>query len=74
MKYYVSITETLNKVVCVEAENEDAAWKAVKKAYFNDETIVLDSEDYVDAEIQVELDQELYAKEEERGVHFQTIQ
>ncbi len=67
MKYYVSITEILNKVVSVEAENESDAKEIVRKAYFDNYTVELNYKDFVDAEIKVEDDQEYYRYEEEQG-------
>ncbi len=67
MKYYVSITEILNKVVSVEAENESDAKEIVRKAYHEDCSVQLNWNDYVDAEIKVEDDQEYYRYDEEIG-------
>ena len=54
MKYYVSITETLNKIVSVEeAENK------VAEKYHADE-ITLTSKDYVGDEIEVDDEQDYY--------------
>lgn len=50
--FTVIITETLQKEVEIEAENEDQAIDAVREQYFN-EKIVLDSSDYVDAEFNI---------------------
>lgn len=68
MKYYVSVTETLNKVVSVDAENENEAIRKVKSAH-RDYDLVLSSDDYVDdsASFQMEDDQEYYRNEEEQG-------
>lgn len=68
MKYYVSVTETLNRVVSVEADNESQAKDKVEAAYQCCE-LVLDSDDYVEdsAEITVENDQEYYRSVEEQG-------
>jgi hypothetical protein len=51
-KYKVEIEETLNRVVEVDAENEDEAYMKVKEMYKNCE-IVLMAEDFVDVEISV---------------------
>ena len=60
MMYYVSITETLNKIVGVEAESEKEAEKIVYDAYYDSE-IVLSSEDYISSEVELESEaQELY--------------
>lgn len=52
MKYIVEIEEILQKVVEVEAESRDEAWKKVNQQY-KDEEIVLDSSDHVDTTITV---------------------
>ena len=75
MKYYVSLTETLNKVVSVEADNAEEARKKVSEAYDNlDCTLTWD--DYVDGsiEIAVEVDQDFHReREEEWGARYQQI-
>ena len=43
MKYYVSVTETLNKVVSVDAESENEAVQKVQDA-FNKSEIILDTD------------------------------
>lgn len=42
--FYISVTETLNKIVEVHAENKQEALQKAEDAYYNGE-IVLDSED-----------------------------
>ena len=59
-RYYVSVTETLNKVVSVDTESEAEAVSAVNDAYNNCE-IVLDSDDFIGEQVQVESDQQFYA-------------
>lgn len=49
-EYKVEITETLQKIVVVTAENADAAWRKVSQMY-SDEEIVLTSEDYIDTDM-----------------------
>lgn len=49
-EYQVEITETLQKIVTVKAENPNEAWKIVREMY-GDEEIVLTSEDYIDTDI-----------------------
>lgn len=72
-RYYVSVTETLNKVVSVDAESEDEAVIAVKDSYNNCE-IVLDSDDFIGEQVQVEPDQEFYADyEKDYGETYQHI-
>ncbi len=60
MKYYVSVTETLNKVVSVDAENEKDALEKVQRAY-DDSEIVLDPDCYAGEIIEIEEDQRLFA-------------
>lgn len=45
--YYISITETLNKIVEVQAEDECEAISKVEDAYYSDE-VELDYNDKVD--------------------------
>ena len=52
MVFQVEITETLQRIVSIEAESENAAYLAVKEMYRNEE-IVLDDSDYIDTEIEV---------------------
>lgn len=49
--FYISITETLNRIVEVRAENEYEAIQKVSSAYYAGD-IVLDSEDFVDTEFE----------------------
>lgn len=49
--FYVSITETLNKIVEVQAEDEYEAIHKISNAYYAGD-IVLDSEDFVDTEFE----------------------
>lgn len=48
--YEIEITETLQRVVKVEANSEDEAYNIVSQKYKNEE-IVLDDSDFVDNEI-----------------------
>jgi len=50
--YKVQVTETLQRIVEVEATDEDAAVDAVNNQY-RDEEIILDSDDANDVEIEV---------------------
>lgn len=52
-KFLVRITETLEKAVEVDAENELDAVNAVTELYRNSE-IVLDSSDFIGTDIEVE--------------------
>lgn len=74
MKYYVSVEETLFRVVSVEAESESDAKNKVKDAYA-ESRIVLDSEDFLEdsTEIKVCDDQEVFQDEESDGEYFQHI-
>lgn len=72
-RYYVSVTETLNKVVSVDAESEADAQEQVETAY-NDSVIVLDSDNYCGKTVEVEDDQQFYADyENEYGETYQHI-
>ena len=51
-KYSVEITETLQRTIEIEAENATQAYQAVNALYRN-EDIVLDSNDFIDFEIDV---------------------
>ena len=57
-RYYVSVTETLNKVVSVDAESENEAVQKVQDAY-NNSDIILDSENFAGDVIEIEPDQQL---------------
>ena len=54
--YYISVTETLNKIVEVHADSEQEALQKAEDAYYNGE-IVLDSEDYVDTQFNDETEE-----------------
>lgn len=72
-RYYVSVTETLNKVVSVDAESEADALEQVETAY-NDSVIVLDSNNYIGKKVEVEDDQQFYADyENDYGETYQHI-
>ena len=60
--YYISITETLNRIVEVHAEDSSEALQKAEDAYYNGE-IVLDSEDFVDTDFTDETEQTLYRYE-----------
>lgn len=73
-RYYVSVTETLNKVVSVDAESEADALEQVETAY-NDSVIVLDSNNYIGKKVEVEDDQQFYADyEKDYGETYQHIE
>ena len=72
-RYYVSVTETLNKVVSVDAESEKEAVQKVHDAYNNSE-IILDSDNYCGKTVEVEDDQQFYADyEKDYGETYQHI-
>ena len=72
-RYYVSVTETLNKVVSVDAESEADALKQVETAY-DDSVIVLDSDNFVGNQIEIEDDQGFYIDyEKDYGETYQHI-
>ena len=57
--FYISVTETLNRIVEVHAEDEYEAIHKVSDAYY-DEQIVLDSDDYVDVQFNDETEETIY--------------
>ena len=59
-RYYVSVTETLNKVVSVDAESEKEAVQKVHDSYDNCD-IVLDSDNFCGKTVEVEDDPQFYA-------------
>ena len=63
-RYYVSVTETLNKVVSVDADSEKEAVQKVKDAYDGCD-IVLDSENFSCERIELGDDQEYWREVEE---------
>ena len=72
-RYYVSVTETLNKVVSVDAESKKDAEEKVRNAY-RDCDIVLDSDNFAGEEIEVEEDDETYKNtDKEYGGYYQHI-
>ena len=72
-RYYVSVTETLNKVVSVDAESENDALEQVRAAYY-DSVIVLDSNDFCEETIEIEDDQLFYIDyEKDYGKTYQHV-
>lgn len=71
-RYYVSVTETLNKVVSVDAESEEDALEQVQKAY-DDSVIILDSDDFIGKQIEIEDDQLYWEEAEKDGDTLQHI-
>jgi len=48
-EYRVEITEALQRIVAINAENENDALAKIKEAYYT-EDIVLDSSDFIDVD------------------------
>ena len=72
-RYYVSVTETLNKVVSVDADSEKEAVQKVQDAY-NNSDIILDSDNFSGEVIEIEQDQQFYADyEKDYGETYQHI-
>ena len=68
-RYYVSVTEHLNKVVSVDAESENEAVQKVQDAYNNCD-IVLDSENFAGEVIEIEPDQQFYSDYDDSYEHI----
>ena len=72
-RYYVSVTEHLNKVVSVDAESENEAVQKVQDAYNNSE-IILCSDDFCGETVEVEDYQGFYIDYEKNyGETYQHI-
>jgi hypothetical protein len=54
--FYISVTETLNRIVEVHAEDSSEALQKAEEAYYNEE-IVLDSEDFVNTDFNDETEE-----------------
>ena len=52
MTYQVEITETLQKILSVDADNEESAIKVVSDMY-NNEDVILDYTNHMDTEINI---------------------
>lgn len=63
-RYYVPVTEHLNKVVSVDAESENEAVQKVQDAY-NNSDIILDADNFSGEVIEIEPDQEYWRESEE---------
>lgn len=68
-RYYVSVTETLNKVVSVDAESKEEAVRKVQDAYDNSD-IILDSDNFAGEHIELEEDQELWREDGDDLLHI----
>ena len=72
-RYYVSVTETLNKIVSVDAESEEEAVEKTQNAYDNCD-IILESDDFVTEQLELCTDQEYYVDyEKDYGETYQHI-
>lgn len=73
-KYFVSITETLTKVVSVNAESVNDAIKKVRGLYEGMD-ITLDDADYIGTDIKLEDDQDFWRESDKKGItnqeHFE---
>ena len=54
MKYIVQISETLSRMVEIEASNPAKAMQIVEDKYY-DGDIVLNADDYVDGSVQIDI-------------------
>lgn len=73
MKYYVSVTEALSKVVSVEAESENEAKELVQDAYDNGD-IVLGADYFCGEKIDIDDDgQEYFAELDNKYGSIQEI-
>ena len=54
--FYISVTETLKRIVEVHAEDSSEALRKAEDAYYNEE-IVLDSDDFVDTDFNDETEE-----------------
>ena len=54
--FYISVTETLKRIVEVHAEDSSEALQKAEEAYYNEE-IVLDSDDFVDTDFNDETEE-----------------
>ena len=72
-RYYVSVTEMLNKVVSVDAESEEEAVQKVQDAYNNSE-IILDSDNFCGEIVEAEDDQGFYVNDEKNYGAYQHIE
>lgn len=70
--YYFAVTETLNRIVKIQANNPDEALERVHTAYKNEE-IILDYNDFNDYEIVDETRETLKAYEGIEMPEFQEI-
>ena len=60
--FYISVTETLNRIVEVHAEDKYEAIQKVSDAYC-DGQVALDSDDYVEVDVSDETEETIYKYE-----------
>lgn len=70
--YYISVTETLNKIIEVHAENKQEALQKAENSYYNDE-FELDYNDRVDTEFEDDTDGTLESYDNGGMPKFYTI-
>ncbi len=70
--YYISVTETLNKIIEVHAENKQEALQKAEDSYYNDE-FELDYNDRVDTEFEDDTEGTLEAYDNGGMPKFYTI-
>ena len=51
-KFIISVQETLNRLVCVDAESYDEAFDLARNAWYNND-IVLDADDYMEGSTEI---------------------
>lgn len=73
MRFYVSVTEVLNRVVATEAEDYSEAINKVQNAIYEEE-ITLNQNDWVDEKVTVcDHEQEEHREAERNGTVYQEI-
>ena len=73
MRFYVSVTEVLNRVVATEAEDYSEAINKVQNAIYEEE-IILNQNDWVDEKVTVcDHEQEEHREAERNGTVYQEI-
>lgn len=73
MRFYVSVTEVLNRVVATEAEDYSEAINKVQNAIYEEE-IILNQNDWVDEKVTVcDHEQEEHSEAERNGTVYQEI-
>lgn len=73
MRFYVSVTQVLNRVVATEAEDYSEAINKVQNAIYEEE-IILNQNDWVDEKVTVcDHEQEEHREAERNGTVYQEI-